>query len=190
MNNNALLIVDPQVDFITGTMPIPGAEKAMNHLGAFMLAYGNMYKWVIVTADHHPFNHCSFKEYGGKWPRHCVHDSIGAAVWQPVMDSLYDTPGEVIFLYKGMNPRTEEYSIFKNDISAAHLASLIHEKKIERIDVCGLSGDVCVADTLTDGIAIYGAGMFAVLPEYTASLDGGMRLNDIILKNNLPCVSY
>lgn len=181
------MIVDPQVDFISGTLPIPGADSAMNALAHFIAGKAIDYKCIIITADHHPFNHCSFTEAGGRWPRHCVHDSVGAAVWQPIMDALYNADTKIVFLYKGENPRSEEYSIFKNKVSAACIDRIIHEEEIGRIDICGLSGDICVSDTLSDGIAIYGAELFSVLPEYSPSIDGGIRLEELIHKNNLKC---
>ena len=182
-----LMVVDPQVDFITGTLPIPGADEAMDALAQYIASKAADYQCIIITADHHPFNHCSFKVAGGPWPRHCVHDSVGAAVWTPLMGALYGAKVPSVFLYKGLDPDTEEYSIFKNARSAAEIDRLIKEYGIDRIDVCGLSGDICVSDTLTDGIRKYGPGLFAVLTRFSPSLDGGKRLNEIILENNLPC---
>ena len=181
------MVIDPQIDFITGTLPVPGAAEGMDALAEYIRTNATDYKNIIITADHHPFNHCSFKEYGGPWPRHCVHDSVGAAVWQPIMDSLYDSPTESVFLYKGLNPSTEEYSIFKNARSAAEIDRIVREKSIDRIVLCGLAGDICVSDTLTDGIALYSKEMFGVLPQFSPSLDGGKRLNELILKYSLPC---
>ena len=185
--NKMLMIIDPQVDFISGTLPVPGAPEAMDAVAAYIREHAADYQTVIITADHHPFNHCSFREVGGPWPRHCVHDSVGAAVWQPIMESLYAAPVPSVFLYKGLNPDTEEYSIFKNEKSAAEIDRLIKENAINRIDVCGLAGDICVSDTLTDGIAKYGPGMFGALPRLSPSLDGGKRLDSIIQENQLPC---
>lgn len=182
-----LMIVDPQVDFITGSLPVPGAAQAMDALSAYIRAHAAEYHGIIVTGDRHPFRHFSFREEGGPWPRHCVHDSVGAAVWPALMDALYDVAVPVTFLYKGLDPRTEEYSIFKNEQSAAAIDSIVREQGIGRIDVCGLAGDVCVSDTLTDGIALYGPGMFGALPEYSPSLDGGGRLTALINENSLTC---
>ena len=180
-----LMIVDPQLDFIDGTLPVPGAAPAIDALAQFVRKHAEDYEGILITADRHPFNHCSFKEFGCPWPRHCVHDSIGAAVWQSLMEALYDVPVESVFLYKGLNPDTEEYSIFKNKVSAAEIGRIIAENGIECIDVCGLAGDICVSDTIEDGIRLYGSKMFGVLPQYSPSLDGGKRLSEIIEANNL-----
>lgn len=80
-----LLIVDPQVDFIAGTLPVPGAEEAMDRLAEYIYESDGRYAHKIVTADRHPYDHCSFDGHGGPWPRHCVHDTVGAAVWQHLL---------------------------------------------------------------------------------------------------------
>lgn len=182
-----LLIVDPQVDFITGTLPVPGAEDTMNRLADYIAESDGLYVHKIVTADCHPFDHCSFKEQGGPWPRHCVHDTVGAAVWQLLFSPLYLTRGEVTFLYKGQDVQTEEYSIFKNHEAAEKIRHIVGTEGIERIDICGLAGDVCVLNTLTDGIGLFGKDMFNVLLQFSPSIDGGKKLNQTIENLQLSC---
>ena len=49
------------------------------------------------------------------------------------------------------------------------------------VDVCGIAGDVCVLNTLKDGIAIYGRSpQFNVLEEYCPSIDGGTALREFL----------
>lgn len=56
-----LLIVDPQVDFISGSLAVEGAKEAL----ASALQNGEIdCDYVMVTKDFHPSNHCSFKENG------------------------------------------------------------------------------------------------------------------------------
>ena len=38
-----LLIVDPQVDFITGTLPVGGAAEAMDALATYVKEHGDEY---------------------------------------------------------------------------------------------------------------------------------------------------
>lgn len=54
MKNRLLLIIDPQIDFITGSLPVPGAEQAMNLLSEYLRSNSCDYTHVIVTADRHP----------------------------------------------------------------------------------------------------------------------------------------
>lgn len=184
--NKLLFIIDPQIDFITGTLSIPNAEQAMNELAGYILNNNGCYSHKVITADRHPFSHCSFKPFGGRWPRHCVHDTVGASIWQPLIEPLFLTQGEVTFLYKGQNPSVEEYSIFKNDEAGKEIQSIVTEKGIDRIDICGLAGDICVLDTLRDGIGVLGKDLFNVLKRFSPSLDGGKALNDMITKLGLP----
>lgn len=182
-----LMIVDPQVDFITGSLLVPGAEDSMGALGGYVRDNADRYSDIIVTADRHPFNHCSFRSFGGEWERHCVHDSIGAAVTQPVMDALYEFVGDIHFLYKGEKADIEEYSIFKNPLAAKNIADIVNDKGIDEIDICGIAGDVCVSETLLDGIRLHPNIKFNVLKRFSPSLDGGKRLDGIISKYNMPC---
>lgn len=67
-----LLIVDPQNDFITGSLAVPGAKTKMMRLADFNL---QQYDLICVTLDSHPEDHCSFEINGGIWPKHCIYDS-------------------------------------------------------------------------------------------------------------------
>ena len=96
-----LLIVDPQIDFITGTLPVSGAAKAMDALATYVKEQGNEYTVKIVTADWHPYHHSSFADEGGVWPRHCVQHSVGAAIWESLLVALNESKGGFTLLYKG-----------------------------------------------------------------------------------------
>ena len=185
--NRLLLIIDPQNDFITGALPIKGAEEAMNNLADYICRNSGKYALKIVTADRHPFFHCSFTDCGGEWPRHCVHDTAGAAIWQALFSPLYETEGAVHFLYKGQCKASEEYSIFRNQEATRIIRDLIENAEIDRIDICGLAGDVCVLQSLRDGMESFGADKFNVLTAFSPSIDGGKALSDIIEKHNLLC---
>ena len=60
-----LIVVDPQIDFISGSLPVPGAAKAMNQLADYVKAKGDDYALMVVTNDWHPYDHCSFAPNGG-----------------------------------------------------------------------------------------------------------------------------
>ena len=55
-----LIVVDPQIDFISGSLPVPGAAEAMNQLADYVKANGDDYALMVVTNDWHPYDHCSF----------------------------------------------------------------------------------------------------------------------------------
>lgn len=175
-----LFIVDPQIDFITGSLPVPDAESAMNALAEYVDSHANDHVLICVTCDRHPIGHTSFCDFGGRWPSHCVESSVGAAVWPPLMKALEKYPGHVRFLYKGESHDKDEYSIFQSSKGAAEMDSLIKDFGIECIDICGLAGDVCVANTLEDAVRLYPDIRFHILTIYTASLDGGTLLTSLI----------
>ena len=85
------MIVDPQIDFISGSLK----KEKMDALADYILRTDGEYICKLITMDQHPYRHCSFYENGGQWPMHCVVNTIGAAVYQPIMDAVYNTQGEV-----------------------------------------------------------------------------------------------
>ncbi len=177
--NKLLLIVDPQIDFITGSLPIPGAEQAMDDLASHVIANGKDYTLICVTCDRHPLRHSSFTDFGGIWPSHCIESSVGAAIWPPVMEALMKDSDKTHFLYKGEDPAKDEYSIFQSKKGAAKIDSLIQQHEISEIAICGLAGDVCVANTLKDARRLYPNLHFQILYPYIASLDAGETISSL-----------
>lgn len=177
--NKLLMIVDQQNDFITGSLPVKGAEEAMNSLAEYLHRSAYEYVHIIVTADRHPFNHCSFKPNGGEWQLHCVEDSVGAAIFPAVMDELISYSDKVTILHKGEKSDREEYSIFKNEDASREIFEIIESKHIEQVDICGIAGDICVAATIQDGIRCLGETKFHILNRFTASIDGGETLEEL-----------
>ncbi len=177
-----LLVVDPQIDFITGSLPVGGAADAMDALADFIRKHDGDYDYKLITTDWHPYNHCSFTPQGGLWPVHCVQNSVGASVWPTLLEALYQTKGEVVVLRKGNKVEREEYSIFNNRKSHLYISRLLASHPVDRIDICGLAGDICVLNTLKDGVAKYGKSFFHVLEDYAPSLDGGAALKQFIEK--------
>lgn len=177
-----LLIVDPQIDFISGFLPVPDAEPAMNALAIYVEDHAADYTLICVTCDRHPLRHSSFSDFGGQWPAHCVESSIGAAVWPPLMKALEKHSRVVRFLYKGENLFKDEYSIFQCRKGATEMDSYIRDFGIKEIDICGIAGDVCVANTIRDALRLYPSIRFHILTSYTASLDGGIVLSSLSQK--------
>lgn len=180
-----LLIIDPQIDFIHGSLPVPGAADAMTSLASYIRAHGDSYACKVVTADWHPVNHSSFESNGGSWPAHCVQDSSGAAILPDLLKALNCTPGKVFILTKGLDPETEEYSVFRNSASNDAFRKIVTEYNIKEVDICGLAGDVCVLNSLKDGISLYPELKFKVLDEFSPSLDGGKSLREFINSHSL-----
>ncbi len=183
-----LLIVDPQTDFVDGSLPVAGARVAITALAEYVRTQGDGYAAVVVSVDRHPADHCSFAGNGGIWPRHCVAGSEGCGIWPPLARALETLPKGFTVLAKGTDIDREEYSLFANKAAASELDAIVAAHNISRIDVCGLAGDICVRNTLADGSAIYGKERFCVLRSFTASTDGGHALNELIESEKLCAV--
>lgn len=178
--SRALLLVDPQNDFINGSLPVPGAEEAMSTLAAWLEENRFLYSLKMVTLDWHPWTHSSFLENGGKWPRHCVAFSHGASVWPVLHKALHADNAPLAFLQKGDKSEREEYSIFQNSDSARRIISLMKKLRIKKLDICGLAGDFCVLNTLRDAMALALMPQIHILKDFSPSLDGGKALDEFM----------
>lgn len=141
-----LLIVDPQNDFITGSLPVPGAEGAMQCLTHWMQTNQARYDVIVVTMDQHPYNHCSFVPQGGPWPVHCVRYSQGAAIYPSLYAEICKQAAsgkELIYVEKATDVALDAYSAFAQTAPDV-LCSAVH------IYLAGLAGDYCVAATHAD----------------------------------------
>jgi hypothetical protein len=87
---NALIIIDPQNDFVKGSLAVPGAEEAMNNIIKFIEDHKQDLGYIAVTLDWHPLSHCSFKEFGGSWPPHCVQYSEGVPNMEIAESKCFD----------------------------------------------------------------------------------------------------
>ena len=176
----ALLLVDPQTDFITGSLPVPGAAAAMDALAGFLQANPDRYALKIVTLDWHPWNHSSFKKHGGQWPPHCLSYTQGAAIWPALAPGLAAGGAELAFMPKGCSVDKDEFSIFQNEAAARRVSSLLKKARIREVELCGLAGDVCVLATFKDALAMERAPAIRLLKEFSPSLDGGKALSECL----------
>lgn len=182
---NILLIVDPQNDFITGSLAVEGAKKKMMYLSDYIDSIE--YDYIFITMDTHPLNHCSFKENGGIWPKHCVAGTNGWCIPEYLSNALKDASSESYY-HKGIESDQEEYSIFDNSVDGHFLEGRIiklFKQDDLYIDVCGIAGDYCVLETIKGLRRIIGDMHIRVLIDYTASIDGGEKLINYLKENNI-----
>lgn len=186
---NILLIVDPQNDFITGTLPVEGAEAKMKKLAEYIKARQAEYDYILMTMDSHPTNHSSFKDNGGIWPEHCVSFTDGWELPGYLNNAINSTSECNIAAYhKGDTVDKEEYSIFDNDedgfVLANQLRKLVEEGEIY-VDICGIAGDYCVIETLKGLRKIVPDECISILFDFTASIDGGEKLFTYARENQI-----
>ena len=189
-----LIIVDPQIDFTTGSLATAKGPEAMDRLAeAINNGVLDNYTWVIVTQDAHPTNHCSFVENGGVFPPHCVQETEGMNVYPSLEKALVDSRfGNYHFMTKGDLADKEEFSIFQNARSGEKLTYIIKEEvKFEGIDVCGIATDYCVYETVKDLMSIYPAKQIRVVTNCIAAVDDNdTKLADLMKENGIEAITF
>ena len=191
--NRMLIIVDPQVDFTTGSLATAKGPDAMYHL-AKSLDNGawKEYSWIIVTQDAHPENHCSFVKEGGVFPPHCVQGTEGMDVY-PALKEVLDKINNIDLHYmqKGDLPEKEEFSIFQNASSGEKLRKTIEEIGFEGIDICGIATDYCVYETTKDLMAFYPAKQIRIVTNCLAAVDDNdTKLTDLMKENGIEGITF
>lgn len=181
-----LICVDCQYDFMEGgNLPVNGGKRAMQFLSRYVARHAHQYDVIICTLDWHPAGHCSFTEQGGQWPKHCVQHSHGAALFQPLYDVL---PINKLHIFeKGVSIDKDEYSFLNNAQNLKRFSRLLKTYEPEQIDVCGIAGDVCVMNTITDLLMLDDALNVAVITPAVASLDDSVT-NAFIEHNSLKVI--
>jgi nicotinamidase/pyrazinamidase len=145
-NNDALIIVDVQNDFVPGgALPVPAGDQVVPVLNEYIKLFKKVDAEVFATRDWHPPNHISFKAYGGTWPPHCIQESEGAK-FHPDLK----LPDDTTVISKAMNPSKESYSGFDD----TELADKLKTRGIRKVFVGGLATDYCVKNTVLDAIKL------------------------------------
>ncbi len=141
-SGDALLIVDPQNDFLPGgSLAVPRGDEIIPILNRLIDAAAKLGIPIIVSRDWHPLNHISFKTQGGRWPVHCVQNTEGAAFHKDLA-----IPKNAIIIDKAFDADHEAYSAFEGVTHDDHvpLAEIIRQLSIKRIWIGGLALDYCV----------------------------------------------
>jgi nicotinamidase/pyrazinamidase len=162
-DRDVLLIIDVQNDFCPGgALAVPEGDEIVGTVNRLAKSFAH----VILTQDWHPPGHASFASshpgkrpfdsiavsYGTQilWPDHCVQGTQGAA-FHPKLN----VPHAELVLRKGFRSAIDSYSAFReNDRrTATGLAGYLRERGFERLTLCGLATDFCVAFSAIDGRA-------------------------------------
>lgn len=141
---DAILIVDPQVDFLPGgSLGVPQGDAVLAPINRLIDLYRAHALPVYVSRDWHPALHCSFSDQGGPWPVHCVAGSDGARFAEALQLD------DAVVVSKATTVEVDAYSAF----NGTGLADTLRERGIQRLVVCGLATDYCVLNTVVDGLA-------------------------------------
>lgn len=180
-SNKLLIIVDPQNDFINGSLAVEGADKCMDALTKHVKC--NTYNNIIVTLDWHPSTHCSFIDNGGEWPAHCVQYTVGSSIYEPLSNELKKL-SNVEYLTKGSDKSIEEYSFITSPFKNTYFNIKCKCWSVDEIYVCGIMGRVCVLNTIKDMMDKH-KEKITVLLDYTADDDKNQTLIKFCDDNNI-----
>jgi nicotinamidase/pyrazinamidase len=188
---DALLIVDLQPDFMPGgALAVADGDAIVAPIAALAVSGG--FEMIVATQDYHPAGHISFASRHGLppfsslrlhtsadggggfeqtlWPDHCVQGTPGSALHS----ALPQTPLRLI-IRKGTYQDADSYSAFRENHGpfgvrrTTGLGALLRARGIERVFVCGLARDYCVAWTALDAVS-EGFGAF-VLDDLCRAVD-------------------
>ena len=193
--NRMLIIVDPQIDFTTGSLATAKGPAAMDYLAkALKDGACKKYSWIIITQDAHPENHCSFVENGGVFPPHCVQGTEGMKIYpalQEVLTYVSNHIPDVHYMQKGDLFDKEEFSIFQNARSGEKLRYIINEMGFEGIDICGIATDYCVYETTKDLMEFYPANQIRIVTNCLAAVDeNDTKLADLMKENGIEGIEF
>ena len=185
-----LIIVDCQNDFITGTMSVKGARTSIEEIKKFIKNHCKEIDKIIFTIDWHPYNHMSFKRYGGQYPSHCVQYTPGACIEPKLLKYVQSFGIDYEVSQKGAVEEVEQYGAFDEiEFVTDELGQRYYFDSLVTADantdfvVCGIAGDYCVKSTIEN--LIKGDIVPKVFCPGIVSIDGGKIFSDFIKENKL-----
>ncbi|MFH1641122.1 MAG: bifunctional nicotinamidase/pyrazinamidase, partial [Candidatus Omnitrophota bacterium] len=148
-SKKALLIVDMQNDFCPqGALAVPEGDKIVANLNKYIKIFSKKKLPVFASRDWHPVRTKHFKDFGGTWPVHCIQNTKGASFHPDLLLS-----GNTTFLYKGMDPDKDSYSVFQaEDSRGMKFEKLLNIFGVKELYVGGLATDYCVKSSVIDAL--------------------------------------
>ena len=176
-----LAIIDLQNDFIDGTLGVG--------LKDFIPAWKNIEKEIsknknlILTADCHPEDHCSFKgnkDKDGKegiWPKHCIKGTNGYKFYKELDNYLKkDKVINKVIINKGKDKSKEEYGV--------DLLKGLKDKEAE-IYITGLCYDYCVSECAKMTAEANPKSKIIILKNCSVAIDKNKKMDF----SNIPIIS-
>jgi len=165
---NALLIIDVQNDFLTGSMAVPGSEaivplindlRQSSDWDVIALSQDSHVPGHVSFAVNHPgvalFSHKNIPAPDGSddtmdqvmWPAHCVKGTEGEA-FHPELE-VTETD---IIQKKGEQINVDSYSAFFDNFKGAQtgLSQILRDRGVTTVFSCGLCLDFCVGFSACD----------------------------------------
>lgn len=161
MRVKALLIIDMQNDFISGSLPVSQGDEIIPLINELQ----EYFEIIIASKDWHPKNHVSFasrhhKKPGDEiklsgelkqqlWPDHCIQNSWGSEFSKKLKTDKFSK-----VFYKGIDPEVDSYSAFFDNAKqrSTGLELYLRELRVKELYIAGLATDYCVLYTALDAI--------------------------------------
>lgn len=142
--HDALLVVDVQRDFLPGgALAVANGDKVVPVLAACIAKFAEAHLPIAASRDWHPADHCSFREFGGPWPPHCVAGSAGAE-----LDPALLLPADARIVDKARSADQDAYSAFEG----TDLDGWLRGRGVQRLFIGGLATDYCVQQSARDAL--------------------------------------
>ena len=166
INKRALIIIDVQNDFITGSLTVDQAARVVPVFNKLR----EEHKWdlIVLTQDYHPADHVSFAaNHEGAdlfskielkdgteqimWPVHCVQGTEGADFHPELVVQESD-----VIVFKGCNPEIDSYSGFYDNQkkNKTTLDEILKRNGITQTYIAGIALDVCVKYSALDSASL------------------------------------
>ena len=160
-----LFVIDYQVDFVSGALGFPGAERLDARIAEKVRAYGR--ESVYFTRDTHAPEYLSTQEGRNLPVPHCLKDSEGWRVYGETAKALEEVGAAGIDKVSfGMSPE--------------QLLELPEPEEVESVELVGLVSNICVLSNAVLLKSRYPEAKIIVDGSLTASFDPA--LNDAALK--------
>ena len=160
---SVLIVVDVQNGFMPGGgLPVARGDEVVPVVNVLAKKFAN----VVLTQDWHPAGHASFASshagkkpfettqmpYGAQvlWPDHCVQGTHDAAFHADL-----HIPHAQLIIRKGFHAGVDSYSGFMeaDRKTSTGLAAYLKARGFNKVFICGLATDFCVAWTALDARA-------------------------------------
>jgi nicotinamidase/pyrazinamidase len=142
---DVLIVADVQKDFLAGgSLAVPEGDRVVPVLNRYLTAFTRRALPIFLSRCWHPPDHCSFRERGGPWPRHCVAGTPGAEFAEG-----FEIPGAAVIVSKATRRDRDAYSAFEG----TELHENLRRVAARRLFVGGLTTDYCILNTVRDARA-------------------------------------
>jgi nicotinamidase/pyrazinamidase len=145
----ALIVVDVQNDFCEGgSLAVTGGAAVAAAITEHIRTAPGDYAHIVATRDHHidPGHHFADQpDFLETWPAHCVVGTGGVELHEALdrgpIEAIFDK-GEYAAAYSGFEARS----------GGVALADWLRERKVDTVDIAGLTTDFCVRATALDAV--------------------------------------